>query len=125
MLSHEILQTDTKRSHSYHTSEMLKIRFLISKQIPRHTHKKGGITTVFTSHSSASWKIYENITVFELNKNKTFQDLFFSYVRQEVIYVSGVPTYLNFKFRNDAWHRVRLHYDLFMVCNIYVSYVEL
>jgi hypothetical protein len=93
MLSHEMLQSDTKRSLSYHN---LKFAFFLQKQISRQTHKKGGITTVFTSHSSASCKIYEKITVFELNKNKTFQDLFFSSVHQEVRNVCGVPKYLNF-----------------------------
>jgi len=38
MLSHEILQSGTKGSHSY-TSEMLKIRVLPSKQILHHSHK--------------------------------------------------------------------------------------
>lgn len=96
--------------------KFLKFAFLFQNKFLVTPIKKRGITIVFTSHSSASWKIYEKITVFELNKNKTFQDLFFSYVRQEVRYFSGVRTYLNFKFRNDAWHRVRLQNDF--VCGL-------
>lgn len=94
----------------------LKFSFFPQNKFYITSIKTGGITTVFTSRSSASWKIYEKITVFVLNKNKTSQDLFFSYVHQEVRYVSGVPTYLTFKFRKDAWHTGRLHYDF--VCGL-------
>jgi hypothetical protein len=51
---------------------MLIIHVLFSNKFHVTSIKTGGITTVFKSHFSASWNIYEKITVSELNKNKTF-----------------------------------------------------